>query len=84
MSNLGSLAVIKRKCVQCGKLYEPQLETDLFCSMGCYLEFDREGESINEAYQWHTEISNSNRLVWVRNEVYPEMRIGVGNNDPLN
>jgi len=76
MQLLGQIVVIQRKCLSCDQ--EVNLDNsfhEVFCCYGCYLKWmDELAKPINESYQWHTDISNSNHLIWVKNDKIPNMR----------
>ncbi len=51
MANLGSLAVIIKPCIMCGKRTPIDNEIQLyFCSVGCYLKFKELSKQINTEY----------------------------------
>ena len=51
MASLGSLAVIKKTCIQCGKVFTPELDCYLFDSIGCAIEWKDEAKEIDASYE---------------------------------
>jgi hypothetical protein len=55
MANLGSIVVIKNKCLFCGKPVETDTAFDLvFCGLDCYFKFRELSKKIDSLYGWDT------------------------------
>ena len=65
MASLGSLVVIKKQCLSCGKFFTPELYKDIYCSMKCFFDFDTEAKAINIQYSWVLVKEKANWLKWI-------------------
>jgi hypothetical protein len=72
--SFGYLAVIQKYCPMCGKLFTPELDRDIFCSMKCFFDFDDEAKAINSSYGWVLVQSKGRTQIWIPEQPVVEKR----------